>query len=218
MLNNTNTNSSIDHTNSTSHNNSTQNVQIPEILDTNLFINSVTNSIEQRQNNTNNGQNLINSINLIEAPSNNNANSPIVSLPNSPMQNNLNPANNMNIMMINENNNNSSSTQMNDHIESLQIDLNSIKDFLTNNSYPNQSDTYNTINSLFSPNNPNNNSTTILDQIDNDQFNIEAATHHHRSPENNTFIQNEIVNSMISPESVNSRNQNTNNKIIGKSS
>ena len=36
---------------------------------------------------------------------------------------------------------------MNDHIESLQIDLNSIKEFLSNNSFNNQIDTY-TINNV----------------------------------------------------------------------
>ncbi len=36
---------------------------------------------------------------------------------------------------------------MSEHIESLQIDLNSIKEFLTNSTF-NQPDTYNTINSV----------------------------------------------------------------------
>jgi hypothetical protein len=58
--------------------------------------------------------------------------------------------NNSNINSYNNNNqmfkNNSSSNQMNDQIESLQLDLNTIKDFLTNNSF-NQIDPY-TINNV----------------------------------------------------------------------
>ncbi len=42
---------------------------------------------------------------------------------------------------------NSSSSTMNDHIESLQIDLNSIKEYLANSSFSNQIDPY-TINNV----------------------------------------------------------------------
>ena len=42
---------------------------------------------------------------------------------------------------------NSSSNNMNEHIESLQIDLNSIKEYLTSSSFSNQLDNY-TINNV----------------------------------------------------------------------
>jgi hypothetical protein len=92
----------------------------------------------------------------------------------------------------------STSTQMTDHVESLQIDLNSIKEFfeknLSNNTL-NQIDSY-TINNLFSP--------IILDQLENDQapFCLEAAPLASASvnTSNNSYM-----------EYANSNNDNNNN-------
>lgn len=126
---------------------------------------------------------------------------------------------------------------MNEHIESLQIDLNSIKEFLTTSAY-NQPDTYNTINNvnplhsnvtpqnndnnnnikffvhfqqLFSPNN-----SIILDQIDNEPGYFEAPMNNSINNDlhnRDTYIQNHLSDSMISQ----TQEQNNNNgKVIGK--
>ncbi|CAF0816921.1 unnamed protein product [Brachionus calyciflorus] len=107
----------------------------------------------------------------------------------------------------------SSSSQMNEHVESLQLDLNSIKDFLSQNSF-NQVDPY-TVNNLFSP--------ILLDHIDNDQYletplpvelNIDSSIQVDSNTINTSNSTN-IVNTSHSVTTSSDSNQNRNGKIIG---
>lgn len=104
--------------------------------------------------------------------------------------------NNQSLKRTLSSNSTKSSTEMNDQIESLQIDLNSIKDFLTSNVY-NQQDTYSTINQLFS------NNSIGLDQIEQGQIYIDAPT--------DISIQDQIADNIVS-SSYNS--QNGSSKVI----
>ncbi|CAF0816962.1 unnamed protein product [Brachionus calyciflorus] len=106
-----------------------------------------------------------------------------------------------------------SSSQMNEHVESLQLDLNSIKDFLSQNSF-NQVDPY-TVNNLFSP--------ILLDHIDNDQYletplpvelNIDSSIQVDSNTINTSNSTN-IVNTSHSVTTSSDSNQNRNGKIIG---
>ncbi|CAF0816941.1 unnamed protein product [Brachionus calyciflorus] len=105
-----------------------------------------------------------------------------------------------------------SSSQMNEHVESLQLDLNSIKDFLSQNSF-NQVDPY-TVNNLFSP--------ILLDHIDNDQYletplpvelNIDSSIQVDSNTINTSNSTN-IVNTSHSVTTSSDSNQNRNGKII----
>lgn len=94
---------------------------------------------------------------------------------------------------------NSSGNQMNDHIESLQIDLNSIKEYLTNSSFS-QIDPY-TINNLFSP--------IVLDQMDNENYFLDGPP---QIPTNLPLLNSQMSSSLQS--SLHTPTVNTANIII----